>query len=198
MTHSVQYDTAGPQDVFWLGLSFEHSSQTILDAHRLRTRSPFQTGMSEHSAKILKAPPEIIPTIVNMQFSVELYLKCLIWLETGAPIKSGHALTKLFGLVSPSSQLRIKHHYQKFLATNINQIRELDAASDDELEFDQAIKSCDDGFVKWRYAYEFGMGDGLHLAMYIGFGVRRTIVELKPDWDQLTDNLRIPMHRISQ
>src|SRR5262249_6868999 len=103
---------ATPEEVFRNGWSFEHSAQVLAQAMVAARGGPFTA-----TAAIGDAPTGMVPLIVCATFSVELYLKSLIWLETGAPAR-GHNLEALFGLLPPTRQARIQHNYEQVVSRN--------------------------------------------------------------------------------
>ncbi len=52
-----------------------------------------------------------VPSVVLGAFSLELYLKCLIAIETGKPPPTGHNLRWLFDRLSGSTQSKIKQYF---------------------------------------------------------------------------------------
>jgi len=180
---------ASPEEVFRLGASFEHSAQAIVHSMVVAKGGAFTV-----SASIGSAPPGMVPMVVCMTFSVELYLKCLVWLETGAPRQRGHSLVSLFGLIAPARQARVKHHYDAFIGPHRDRIEATPAPDfgPGSTEFGSALQVASDGFADWRYAYERNMVSGPNLAQYFAYAVRRSIIEVRPDWEQFLTGLSIP------
>lgn len=144
------------------------------------------------SLPINSMPPEAVPMVVCMTFSVELYLKCLVWLETGKAPR-GHNLEQLMALVSQPIRDRVKHHYDDFIDQGPYKSGFTGpGVQPDAAVFDVALKVASDGFVSWRYVYEQDMAHGLNLAMYFAYAVRRTIIEVRPDFEQMTSGLSMP------
>ena len=52
-----------------------------------------------------------VPSVVLGAFSLELYLKCLIAIETGKPPPTGHNLRWLFDRLSGNTQSKIKQYF---------------------------------------------------------------------------------------
>jgi hypothetical protein len=125
----------------------------------------------------------MVPLIVCATFSVELYLKSLIWHETGAPAR-GHNLETLFSLLSQTRKARIQHYYEQVVSRDRSSIEANPAPGHGpgSADFCNAMKVASDGFVDWRYVYERNMAEGPNLANYIAFAVRQAIIEICPTW----------------
>ena len=77
--------------------------------------------------------PVLYPIIVNISFSCELFIKCLL-VKNKAPIK-GHNLKELFDNLDNEQRQQIKGLTK-------------------ENDFDIVLKNHSDFFVKYRYVYE--------------------------------------------
>ena len=94
----------------------------------------------------------IMPAIVNISFSIELYLKAMLddaVIKNAKKIKKAHCLDYLLSLVPDREQnaivqLSIKQ-YAAFSGNNIS-----------EVEFWDEMRGISDSFMKWRYFYEYG------------------------------------------
>lgn len=77
----------------------------------------------------------LVPAVVNLAFSIELYLKYLI-AKKGTPRK-GHELAKLFAFLDTATQNEIitSTNYQK-------------------AEFESLVNKHSDAFVDWRYLHD--------------------------------------------
>lgn len=120
--------------------------------------------------------------IVNLAFSLELYLKCLKIIETGSQPKKIHNLHNLYQSLSPGSKTKIENYYEEFIQSNPLAIAVKSEFKDIKLDIDTALSEADKAFIEWRYIYEFrpkgfstGVGDAVK-------AVRRYILELKPEW----------------
>lgn len=127
--------------------------------------------------------------MVLAAFNSELFLKCLICIETGL-VPTGHYLDGLFDQLSPETRARIEHIWK----TEIVPLRdpmwtsiEKNFGNGETLHRDlpSAIKAGRRAFEKMRYAYEpeskgsqFYIADLPRLLYYV-------ILEKKPEWARL-------------
>src|SRR4051794_17027161 len=104
-----------PQEerMFRAAASFEHSSQVLIESvARTQAIAIAMRGHEITSCTIGQEPPGLIPMVVCISFSAELYLKCLIQIETGSAAPRIHTLSKLFEMLSPLSKERSKRYYE--------------------------------------------------------------------------------------
>jgi hypothetical protein len=126
------------------------------------------------------------PLAVNHAFCLEIYLKCLVILEGGTPGRD-HRLKNLFELLDPSTQEKAKRHYDEIRSSDpysqykAAELKRLGRDPERESNFDAAILSGSDAFVKMRYAYE-GIASENYLLMPLEFAIRRIILERNPSW----------------
>ena len=87
------------------------------------------------------------PGVVNSAFSLELYFKCLLHIETCKWVRGHHLKTELFDSLTKDHQDRIKAHYAAEAAKGMNGLLI-------NLSLEQHLDSSDDAFPHWRYAFE--------------------------------------------
>ncbi len=101
-------------------------------------------------------PNTALPAMVCNAFANELYLKCLIYLESGQIIKT-HDLHKLFRMLKPESR--------KVIEERFDTIAEKSGPQNSEMWFQRtgkhlgwrlkdAIEDGAEAFVEWRYLFE--------------------------------------------
>jgi len=78
----------------------------------------------------------IVPAVVNLAFSIELYLKFLL-AKNETPDSTDHNLSKLFDLLDSTIQQEI-----------------IDLADYDKDEFELLLSKHTEAFVEWRYIHE--------------------------------------------
>jgi hypothetical protein len=127
--------------------------------------------------------------IVISALASELFLKCIVCVETGLT-PQGHYLDYLFSRLSPKTQARIQHIWD----TDLVPFREpmwkrIEATfgNGETLKRDlpSALAAASRAFEKTRYSYE---GDSSDTQFYISDLPRllgRVILELKPEWANL-------------
>ena len=99
-----------------------------------------------------------MPYVVNGAFSLELYLKVLLFLETGSPAR-GHKLEGLYGKLTERSKDFLVDRVKGFIDFSKFH-RDLGAAitRDSMVPFswdvETLIAQSSEAFEKWRYAFE--------------------------------------------
>ena len=152
------------------------------------------------SAVILrKVAPRVqaafLPSAVLKAFSLELYFKCLIAIETGKPPPTGHNLRWLFDRLNGSTKTKIKHYFD-----NPAEQEELDWREKNKnppahfpeealvapYTFDNILDKSAKAFSQLRYIFERGLykPGPIWSAGYIVTCARRVIVETHPEWDK--------------
>jgi hypothetical protein len=117
------------------------------------------------------------PTMVLSAFAAELYLKCLLVMQSGSapPI---HQLDKLFKQLNHKTQRRIQELWEADGRPKLMPFcTHLGLPSD----LSNALAKCGRAFENLRYYYE----DPTRVVYYIGdfaWIVMRVIVEIKPEW----------------
>jgi hypothetical protein len=124
--------------------------------------------------------------VTNMAFAIELYLKCLIHLETGQLIKSEHNLRKLFARLTKETQKEIEAQFnagQKSpdydLSNAPEHIKTMNAKLPKNLQ--EALKVGGDAFIEWRYLYENADGNPFSLFALPSI-LNASILKRKPEW----------------
>jgi len=117
------------------------------------------------------------PTMVLSAFAAELFLKCLLVLETGAA-QPTHRLDVLFKRVSHKRQRKIQELWEADCRPKLMPLcRALNLPSD----LSNALVKCGSAFENLRYYYE----QPDKVAYYIGdfaWILMRVIVEIEPEW----------------
>ena len=96
-------------------------------AERSLEQRPFPNGQIEFF---------IVPAVVNLAFSIELYLKFLL-AKNETPDSTDHNLSKLFDLLDSTIQQEI-----------------IDLTDYDKDEFESLLSKHTEAFVEWRYIHE--------------------------------------------
>lgn len=79
------------------------------------------------------------PLVVNVAFSIELYLKSIKAHESATcEYPTGHKLDELFKILKPSTQQQIKTSF----------------AQRSEVSLDDLLSEASNSFVEWRYSHE--------------------------------------------
>lgn len=138
-------------------------------------------------------PYDMAALVTNSAIASELYLKCLIHLETGQLVKNQHNLKKLFGMLRQETQEMIQARFDAALGKQ----KEYDYSNTPvELKEDaqavaqnmpknlkEALKKGAGAFVEWRYLYEDESESGNPFSLfYLPSLLRAVILERKPEW----------------
>jgi hypothetical protein len=112
---------------------------------------------------------------VSSALSLELYLKCLLHVETGKAHR-GHELLTLFGLLEKGHMNRIEKLYED------ERPRRSGGRSDLGLSLSEVLRLANNAFPDWRYSFEIvNRPGGLNYgAAYIVPHVKTVILEASP------------------
>lgn len=143
-------------------------------------------------AVIRAIPPEnmhveltvIEPSIVLGALTTELFLKCMICIETGNASR-GHNLRTLFDQITPKSRARIQSLWDSEIATRRQQEWDKRAkfGLDVPRDLPSALAKGSDAFERLRYSYE-GNTEGVHYYLDdLPALLERVILEMKPDFE---------------
>jgi len=126
----------------------------------------------------------MIAGIVNSAFAAELYMKCLIFLETGATAKT-HDLHKLYKLLKPVTRADIEQRFdEKRQGVPVQGAEAYYARTGRRFadSFKDLITLGRDAFVEWRYLYE-DSSSGLEYGLVpLPDILANLILEKKPEW----------------
>jgi hypothetical protein len=124
------------------------------------------------------------PVIVLGAFTTELFLKCLICIETGLTTR-GHDLKDLFNQLSAPTRTRIQHFWDSNIATRTN--KGWDERERHGLKMPRdlqlALAKGSNAFDRVRYSYE-GNTEGVHYYLDdLSAMLERLILEMKPEFE---------------
>jgi hypothetical protein len=125
----------------------------------------------------------MMPAIVLSAFAAELFLKCLLLLDSETPPNT-HDLKALFAGLSDQRKKRIEELWDKAVAANVKEFENTERQLGISLPRDlgSALSDCGNAFEGMRYLYE----DPTKVKFYIvDFApvLRATILEIKPEWE---------------
>jgi hypothetical protein len=119
------------------------------------------------------------PTMVLSAFASELYLKCLLILETGETPEDSHLLHVLYRRLSNKRRRRIEEMWDADARPKLENLARMLGVPTD---LPNALFRCSKAFEQLRYAYESKFNN---VTYYIGdfpWVLMRAIVEIKPEW----------------
>jgi hypothetical protein len=158
-----------PQQIYLNGCRFQFASERLRDANHLRP------GDFELLA---------YPSMVLSAFASELYLKCLICIETGTVPDSIHSLKKLFRQINRRYQSQVEDGWKLQVQRPdiVQSLAMIEAQYGVKVprDLDWALDAGSHGFVQIRYIYEgaqtkFLLGDFPQI-------LRAVILQVKPEW----------------
>lgn len=157
-------------------------------------RAMFEYGYAYHEAAVILGPQnkcvargksipyrnaaKVIPTAVCAAIATEIYLKCLVLIDTGTAAR-GHDLNRLFELLTPGMRSAIGVSYNDAHKQVTYQIPP--GASNRAFGLDHALTMASKVFEKMRYAYE-KPNDVLSIFPVLPYALQQTIVAINPDW----------------
>ena len=130
----------------------------------------------------------LIPAMVHLALAFELYLKCLIFLDTGQPERKEHNYKKLFKKLTPNTQSKVKAIFDRLPKSPMEAAASLDEKFSEEIRnYDHSLEgvlsSSGDAFIKFRYMYEGRMGPGEGFtAIRAKYAVIEEIRNRHPEW----------------
>lgn len=130
-------------------------------------------------------------SITTQAFALELYLKCLRYIEVN-DFTFGHVLIELFEKLSEENKNKIIIIYKELLNRDVSMIeieKQFGASMEIETDFHVLLKSASKAFVEYRYLFELDPKENgyFNISNHI-FSVRKLILELRPEWPSLIPN----------
>jgi hypothetical protein len=168
-------------DVFLTGEAFRHGAEIILEW--LRNAPLADLGDFKY---VLMA---------NHAFALELYFKCLLFMDGKKPGKH-HELEKHFNDLPPSSQDVIRKRYDEIVNADASlqaeyaRLREAGEDPDQTYGFEKALRASSRTFERSRYPYDPAYKTHSYLGASIAQAIRSVIVERHPAWDKAFWNLQ--------
>jgi hypothetical protein len=152
-----------------------------MNAERYRIADKYLRSNQEQMLAVSLAGPALILSA----FASELYLKCLLNVETGKRAH-GHHLRKLFYQLSRASREDIETRWNSYTATPLRQ-RTYNAilaltGQDIQQDLDWTLVQGSEAFTELRYMHE---SDDLKTKFFLGDFpdiLRDRILVLKPEW----------------
>jgi len=129
------------------------------------------------------------PVMVLSAFTTELFLKCLICLET-TKTPQGHHLFELFEQLTPETQAKITHlwdtHVVPFRDPEWSFIEAQPGVRKMNRDLPGALNASSRAFEKIRYGYEPKNRENSDFNIVdLPRALRHVILEMKPEWDNL-------------
>jgi hypothetical protein len=162
---------------------FEHAECFYRASAALRSRLPVRLR-PDHFENIYAAVTLAEPLIVLDALTSELFLKCLICIETGST-QHGHDLKKLFYQLSEATRTRIQRSWDSEIAT-----RRREKWDDFERlglkiarDLPSALAKGTNGFERYRYSYEGNTQDLHYYLEDLPEVLEMLILEMKPEFE---------------
>ena len=166
-----------PFHIFMHALGF-HAAENVLGSITL-------TPATQAAAQLVQ------PTMVVSAFTTELFLKCLINLETTLT-PQGHHLFELFDQLKPETQRKIVHLWDSEVIpirdpewTFIEKSRNYSHGRF-KRDLPGALADSSRAFEEIRYAYEPASKKATFNIIDVPRILRQVILEMKPEWKNLT------------
>jgi hypothetical protein len=164
-----------PQQIYLQGCRFQFASERLRDAKHLQ---PGDFELVAHPSLMLSA------------FASELYLKCLICIETGNAPDAEHSLKKLFQQVNRRHQSQIEGGWDVLMqkpdmVRTLAQIEARWHGVKVPRDLAWALDAGSHGFVQIRYIYEPKGAQTKFLLVDFPQILRAVILQVKPGWKSL-------------
>jgi hypothetical protein len=137
--------------------------------------------------------------VATTAFASELYLKCLIQIETQMVVRKEHNLRTLFSKLPNNTQEEIEKRFVEWQGTEPQNVyvmmaKELQEAADNRPKtFREALKAGANAFVEWRYLYESNETGNAFGLFPLPSILRSVILKRMPQWG----TFRIQMTKIA-
>jgi hypothetical protein len=162
---------------------FEHAECFYQASTALRSHLPVRLR-PDHFENIHAAMTLNEPLIVLDALTSELFLKCLICIETGSTPR-GHDLKKLFDQLSEATRTRIQSYWESEVATRRRE--EWDKFERFGLKIARDLPSAlakgTNAFERYRYSYEENTQDLHYYLEDLPALLERLILEMKPEFE---------------
>lgn len=155
---------ADPFHTFLQGLNFHVTGNILRDHEAL---APFLATTT-------------LPSLVVTAFSIEMYLKCLLSIETGH-VPAVHVPKNLFDLLAPKTKDRTRALWLAKVQMKANHWAVAAPGEPPPYDLDAALAEAADPFVKLRYANEGPVNLRFRLSD-LPEVLRDVILEMRPDW----------------
>jgi hypothetical protein len=127
------------------------------------------------------------PVMVLGALTIELFLKCLICIETGA-VPRGHDLRELFDRLAPATQARILRTWDGDIAVHrASEWDRIESGLGQKIfrDLPSALSAASKAFERLRYSYEGNTADVQYFLQDLPQLLGRVILERKPEWKGL-------------
>jgi hypothetical protein len=125
------------------------------------------------------------PALILSAFASEIYLKCIICLETGE-LAHGHHLKNLFRLIGPSTRRAIQQRWDVYVSSPLRQRMYAALASVNgshvPTDLDWTLSEGSSAFTSLRYMHEV---ENLNTKFLLGDFpnvLRDVIIQMRPQW----------------
>jgi hypothetical protein len=179
-----------PQEVFRLADSFLESSRTLVNHYMGGRGDAVKRSGATMTIRLKRqdwAP--LMPPVVLHAFSLELFLKCLILLDSGN-IPQSHNSLQLFNALGAVNQARLVKNYKDHLKTDPTIAAAIKAGKQSDYEIANVLTVTGDAFVRFRYIFELPAKPSPAGEKFGGastFVIRATrdlIIQLQPSWSK--------------
>jgi hypothetical protein len=123
----------------------------------------------------------IAPWITNCALAIELYLKCLYFMDRGRKAPRNHDLNQLYRALGEENRITIKLFYDQFVGLDQTVQNMKSHYPETDLDLNIVLPQINKAFVNWRYNHEgnftsFPTGGPLVQAL------KARIEMVNPDW----------------
>jgi hypothetical protein len=139
------------------------------------------------------------PTVVCAAFALEIYLKCLLVMQTGK-FSPSHNLKHIFGELPSATQARIRDLFAPYLPMvqkTVTKMTKPGSPLPPTVDFDFVMNLSQDAFTVTRYVYEGVPSMSGWMGTPIVRATRTAILELHPDWETRRLQLGQPLEVMS-
>jgi hypothetical protein len=155
----------GPTEIFFHGAAFSKAARILSDYHNEKDD-----------------PHVLAPTLVNVAFAVEMYLKCLLMMrgKSYPRGRDGHNLKKLFDGLAKKDRTAIEGKYNVVVSKNPRLQLMRKTIPTTNLGLSTLLIDSAEVFCEWRYVFEIGVKKGVLGLGDFAAALRQHIREIDP------------------
>jgi hypothetical protein len=154
-----------------------HPLRIFMNAERFRQADLLLRSFDDQQIAVAVASPALILSA----FASEIYLKCIICLETGE-LAHGHHLKNLFRQIGPCTRRAIQQRWDAYVSSPLKQRLYAKNGSPVPVDLDWTLSEGSSAFTFLRYIHEV---DNLKTKFLLGDFpniLRDVIIQMRPQW----------------
>lgn len=122
----------------------------------------------------------------NQAFALELYFKCLYFIDNGALLRGHKLKDELFDNLSLERQQTIENYFNDLKKSDHSFQEAITEQKELDISFNEALTSSSNAFVNLRYVFEIESSKmSSNFLINIIYATRKLILEIHPEWPSI-------------